>query len=277
MGPLGERERETMRMFHTYRTHRFMSWACSRAGARVATPAGIRASCSATAASRGRSHVSEKVEGAAKCVTTGKARNVLRRPAVYPRRENSFLVWTFALAVGTIPAGAIAQTFQWARLGGGIGFDQGEAIAVDAAGNSYVTGLFFETATFGPFTLTSAGSGDVFVVKYDPSGTVLWVSSTWLCAVHASYHRDRRSTRSRWAGKSRSAASLLQSFHRSIRGAVVRPILRHRTFCERSGVGRRVTRWLQRTMHIYCRGNEDECHRNTGDVIYPLTIRVRKD
>ena len=66
----------------------------------------------------------------------------------------------------------------WAKRAGGEGFGLGYGIAVDAAGNSYVTGGFGGTATFGPgetneTTLTSAG-GDAFVAKYDASGDLLW-------------------------------------------------------------------------------------------------------
>ncbi|MCH8147677.1 MAG: SBBP repeat-containing protein [Planctomycetes bacterium] len=65
----------------------------------------------------------------------------------------------------------------WATSAGGTSIDIGNSIAVDAAGNSYVTGDFFGTATFGPFTLTSLGSFDIFVVKYDTNGTVVWAQS----------------------------------------------------------------------------------------------------
>lgn len=43
----------------------------------------------------------------------------------------------------------------------------------DAAGNSYVTGSFDDRATFGTFVLQSPGY-NMFVVKIDPAGTVLW-------------------------------------------------------------------------------------------------------
>ncbi len=64
---------------------------------------------------------------------------------------------------------------------GGSGFDQGYAIAVDALGNSYVTGqtaaIDFPT-TPGAFQ-TEYGGGDAFVAKLNPSGSAL-VYSTYL-------------------------------------------------------------------------------------------------
>jgi hypothetical protein len=66
----------------------------------------------------------------------------------------------------------------WARSGGGTVADQGLSIAVDSFGNSYVTGVFGETATFDSVSLTSvAGSADVFVAKYDSTGSVMWARS----------------------------------------------------------------------------------------------------
>ena len=73
-------------------------------------------------------------------------------------------------------------TLLWATsAGGGSDTDQGFGIASDARGNSYVTGAFIETATFGAgdneTELTSAGDIDVFVAKYAPDGTLLWATS----------------------------------------------------------------------------------------------------
>ncbi|MCB9317449.1 MAG: SBBP repeat-containing protein, partial [Lewinellaceae bacterium] len=61
--------------------------------------------------------------------------------------------------------------------GAGAGSDRGQGIAGDAAGNIYVTGLFNGTISFGSQTLTASGVEDVFIVKYDPSGDILWAAS----------------------------------------------------------------------------------------------------
>jgi hypothetical protein len=70
----------------------------------------------------------------------------------------------------------------WAKSAGGTEFDFGKAISTDASGNILVTGEFaLPTITFGTTTLTNSGSvgtKNIFVVKYDPSGNVLWAKST---------------------------------------------------------------------------------------------------
>ena len=62
----------------------------------------------------------------------------------------------------------------WAKKAGGTGSDWGYGIAVDTSGNSYVTGYFQGTATFGSTNLTSNGGYDIFVAKLDSSGNWLW-------------------------------------------------------------------------------------------------------
>jgi len=72
----------------------------------------------------------------------------------------------------------IAQTpeWQWAAQAGGFEWDAGMAISLDDAGNSYVTGFFRETATFGSYSLTSSDNWDIFVAKIDTDGNWLWAT-----------------------------------------------------------------------------------------------------
>ncbi len=68
-------------------------------------------------------------------------------------------------------------TVQWAQKAGGTDEDAGLAMAVDPSGNIYVTGTFKSTfITFGTYTFASysAPYDDIFLVKYAPSGTVLF-------------------------------------------------------------------------------------------------------
>jgi hypothetical protein len=69
-------------------------------------------------------------------------------------------------------------TMLWASQAGGTSGDYGQGIAVDGSGNSYVTGHFFGSVTLGSVTLASIGSADIFVAKYDGSGTVLWAKQS---------------------------------------------------------------------------------------------------
>ncbi len=66
----------------------------------------------------------------------------------------------------------------WAKSAGGTGNDYGYSCSTDASGNIIATGYFLSPSiTFGTTTLTNASGGDIFIVKYDPSGNVLWAKS----------------------------------------------------------------------------------------------------
>jgi hypothetical protein len=62
----------------------------------------------------------------------------------------------------------------WAQRFGGPGPDQGHTVCVDANGDIYVTGFFVGTVAFGPTVLNSPGHAEVFVIKLDAGGTLLW-------------------------------------------------------------------------------------------------------
>ena len=67
--------------------------------------------------------------------------------------------------------------FVWDASAGGTAYDYGRAVALDSAGNSYVTGSFQGQATFGSATVTATGGRDIFVAKLDNKGKFLWVRS----------------------------------------------------------------------------------------------------
>jgi len=65
----------------------------------------------------------------------------------------------------------------WTRSVGGTGSDGANAVSVDAAGNSYVAGNFFDAASFGGIILTNpfgGGTAEIFIAKLDANGNFLW-------------------------------------------------------------------------------------------------------
>lgn len=66
----------------------------------------------------------------------------------------------------------------WAKSLGGTDDDYGSAIAVDDAGNVYVTGYYQSpTITFGGQTINNAGYDDIFLLKLNASGNAQWLKS----------------------------------------------------------------------------------------------------
>ena len=84
-----------------------------------------------------------------------------------------FLVLIGMRGMGQVP------TWEWARDGicnnsGGGGADV-YGIASDNIGNVYLTGYFTDTLSFGSYTLINHSYlGNVFTVKYDSSGNLIW-------------------------------------------------------------------------------------------------------
>jgi len=58
----------------------------------------------------------------------------------------------------------------WSKRFGNVSEQQGRGIAVDAAGNVYVTGYFVGSVDFGGGVMASMGSRDIFVAKLSPAG-----------------------------------------------------------------------------------------------------------
>ncbi|MCY7409088.1 MAG: SBBP repeat-containing protein [Chitinophagales bacterium] len=75
---------------------------------------------------------------------------------------------------------ANSQSIVWATSYGGPGKDKGRDIGVDASGNSYVTGFFSDSATFGSQKIYTVGDSideDIFIAKFDGNGAPLWAHS----------------------------------------------------------------------------------------------------
>ena len=64
----------------------------------------------------------------------------------------------------------------WVRSGGGSYQDEAYAVSTDVAGNCYVTGYFTGNSIFSGVPLSSAGyfDTDVILLKYNPSGLLVW-------------------------------------------------------------------------------------------------------
>jgi hypothetical protein len=63
----------------------------------------------------------------------------------------------------------------WVRQAGGTNDSFCHAVAVDAVGNTYLAGDFSGAADFGFTNLTSMGTRDAFLAKYDANGNFQWV------------------------------------------------------------------------------------------------------
>ncbi|MCB9170234.1 MAG: SBBP repeat-containing protein [Flavobacteriales bacterium] len=66
----------------------------------------------------------------------------------------------------------------WCRSFGGASWENGSGIAVDSAGNAYVTGRFTTSATFDALTVNGAGDADLYLAKYDPNGNLVWLTGS---------------------------------------------------------------------------------------------------
>ncbi len=85
---------------------------------------------------------------------------------------------TTSADVFTLKLSGTTGDVAWAKSFGGNNFDSAYGIAVDNAGNSYITGEFYSSSlTLGNRTLTSAGASDFFVTKLDAQNPIVTTSS----------------------------------------------------------------------------------------------------
>ena len=85
------------------------------------------------------------------------------------------LVVSILILLGSSIYAQAGPQWLWAQAAGGDVDDFGGGIALDGAGNSYITGSFAGTALFGTTVLTSlSDAGDIYVAKLDSNGNWLW-------------------------------------------------------------------------------------------------------
>lgn len=72
---------------------------------------------------------------------------------------------------------ASARSILWVQQAGGIKHDKIRGIAVDGAGNCFVTGEFTDQAQFADQSVTSRGNMDFVLAKYSPQGKLLWLQT----------------------------------------------------------------------------------------------------
>lgn len=81
-----------------------------------------------------------------------------------------------------------AGTLQWAARFGSADDDIGLSLDLDDNGNIYVSGYFSGTATFGNNTVTTSGTWDAFLAKYDANGNNIWVNRMGGTSLDYSFH-----------------------------------------------------------------------------------------
>src|SRR5436190_21233088 len=78
------------------------------------------------------------------------------------------------LVMSTILQAGVPPEFIWAKTAGSSSDDYGNAVAVDGAGNSVTVGSFSGTGNFLGTNLVSVGADDIFLLKLNSSGALVW-------------------------------------------------------------------------------------------------------
>jgi hypothetical protein len=85
-----------------------------------------------------------------------------------------YLALTVIIFAATLALPAQAHDWLWVSHPEGYTHESGQGVATDAAGNTYVTGGFSYSISFGAITLVTAGNYDIFVAKLGPDQNWLW-------------------------------------------------------------------------------------------------------
>lgn len=113
-------------------------------------------------------------------VTTDTSGNVIAA-GFYWSSTIAFSTFTLTNSGGTdlfITKYDVSGNVIWALSEYGVGSEQVSAITTDPVGNIIAAGSFITSnLTFGQTTLSSIGSFDIFIVKFDGSGSALWAKS----------------------------------------------------------------------------------------------------
>ena len=83
--------------------------------------------------------------------------------------------WAFLIF---IPLINFSQIYNWSGSFGSYSAESGNAIDLDASGNTFIVGKYRNTVDFDPgngaFLMTSEGESDIFILKLDANGQFLW-------------------------------------------------------------------------------------------------------
>jgi gliding motility-associated-like protein len=151
-------------------------------------------------------------------------------------------IYTTGTFIGEVTFGNISLTSQssdvfilkvdtsgkifWARKAGGEGFHSVQSIAVDAAGNSFITGAIRGTAHFGSTSISSESSSSMsiiypalYIAKYNTAGEVVWAKKSGGSDTHSSQialDKNGNILLAGWfAGSAKFAPITLQTHHQA--------------------------------------------------------------